>query len=303
MKIKSLLAATDNTTGYIVPTTDVNELFSVIYSKMNTLNPSFDAVDFHANIAYKKQLPSLTLSGLVQSGSTCGFNDLGTMQLAETILEVYPLKVDKERCVSDWEQSALQYTFRRSQNDPDLGSVEEWIIAEMSNFIASDMETRIWQGGLGLPGFISQFSGTVNTVTATALTGITNSNLATEVDKVFAAMPDALQTVADTELRLFVSPAMGAKIKAFLRNTDNSSNINAVPTLTWGGVPIIITAGLTTNRMMLTHNRNLAFGFDGAENGANIRLDYYSRNDSILYKARWKAGTAVRVANNCVYYR
>lgn len=303
MKIKSLLAATDSTTPYVIPTEQVNELFAKIYGRMNTLAPENDAVTFIPNVAHKKQLPYLTLSGLVQSGDTCGFNDSGTMELSEVILETLPLKVDKERCISDWEQSALQYTFRRGQNDPELGSLEEWIVAEMGRFIADDLEQKIWQGGLGLAGLVSQISGTSNTLSALALSSITGTVIATEVEKVFNALPAELETVPESELRLFVSTSMGSKIKSYLRSIDNAASINNTPTLTWGGVPIIITKGLTTNRMVLTHNRNLVFGHDGTENGPNIRLDYYSRNDSILYKARWKAGTAVYVANNCVYYR
>lgn len=304
MKLNSKLAAIDSTTAYIAPTQDVNELFAKIYARMNTLNPAFDAVDFIPNVAHKIQLPQLNLSGLVQSASTCGFNDSGTMELTETVLEVFPLKVDKERCVSDWEQSALQYTFRRGQNDPELGSVEEWILAEMGNFIADDLEGKIWTGGQGLPGLISQISGTSNTINALNLTAITNTTLPTEVEKMFAAMPTELQTVADEELRLFVSPAMGAKVKAYLRTqVDNASRINQAPVMTWGATPIVVSKGLDTNKMVLTHNRNLAYGHDGTENGPNIRLEYYSRNDSILYKARWKSGTAVRVVNNVVYYR
>lgn len=119
-------------------------------------------------VKYKDALNILTVSAPLADGSTCGFSASGDDAFTQRILEVKPLKVNKEWCpkalLNYWNGYLVNVGATR-QNLP----FEEYLTSEVIRNVNEQIEKIAWVGdaSLGVKGIIDIASGETEVVDVT----------------------------------------------------------------------------------------------------------------------------------------
>ncbi len=248
--------------------------------------PSADIVNnFRAlpGIKYKSKLANILFANDLLKASTCSFS-AGTDPIDAIDIDVCPISAMAEICQFDIEQSflALQMASGSNGNQFEVASFMSFYWEQMAERIGNDIEILRWQGdGIttgGAPnlalcvGHEHKLAADPDVVHITATT-VTASNVITEMNKVYSALTPVLQTLRD-KLRFYVSANVYA---AYLQAAFTFSNANifavseAVNNMTYLGIKIVESAGMSNNTMALTLQNNLVYAFDAEGDGKAIK--------------------------------
>ena len=231
------------------------------------------------NVKHKSVLQVGTYNDIVADG-TCAFNASGTLTLTEKVIEPLDYQVNIELCKQDLHDTwqAAEMGFSAYSNLP--ASFEDFVLAHTAAKVASKIEDNIWSGQVGTAGEFDGFyylatAGGSGCVAVTG-TGITATNVITELGKVVDAIPTAVYGKED--LHIYVAPnvarayirALGGFVATIGANgVDNKgTSWYTNGALSFDGIPVVVAQGLPASSMMAAQKSNLFFG-TGLLNDAN----------------------------------
>ena len=271
------------------------------------------------NIAYKTTLHKLATDGLLKD-ATCDFTATSTVTITERQLTLEPFQVNLQLCKKDFLSSWNSEEMGFSANKVMAKSFTDYLLAYVTEKVASSVETAIWVGANATSGQIDGISTLLSLDAAlpsaqeVAGTTVTSSNVVAELGKIVDALPAALYGKDD--LRIYVSQniakayvrALGGFIAAGVgaNGTDNKgTQWYNNGSLSFDGIPLFVANGLAANTAVAAETSNLFFGcgllndlnsvkvldmadLDGSDNvrlilRASYAVNYHSVSDIVTY--------------------
>lgn len=280
------------------------------YSKILLTGNTKSVVKFYPNVKSKVKIARLDMANIIQADD-CSFNDSGTTTLSQKTLEVCPLKVNLEYCVSTFEANYLSEQLRAGSNTGQVmpDSVEAYLLEQVSKNISADLENLIWQGDTaGSPeslcdGWLAQFRDDADVIDVTGTT-LTAANIIVELGKVYAAIPATI--VNSSDLVIFISVAASKFYRQALAAggffaTFNAGDLNP----TYLGIPLVVAEGLSANQMVAAEKGNLWFGSDlmsDFDDVVVIPQFKITGAPTVRLAVRFKFGTSYGVSEEIVFY-
>ena len=271
------------------------------------------------NIAYKTTLHKLATDSLLKD-ATCDFTATSTVTITERQLTLEPFQVNLQLCKKDFLSSWGSEEMGFSAHKVMAKSFQDYLLAYVTEKVASSVETAIWAGVNATSG---QIDGIMTLLIADAAlpsanevagTSVTASNVVAELGKIVDAIPAALYGKED--LKIYVSQNIA---KAYVRAlggfsvaaTSNNGTDNKGTQwynngeLSIDGIPLFIANGLAANTAIAAQTSNLFFGcglladanlvkildmsdLDGSDNirlilRASYAVNYHSVSDIVTY--------------------
>lgn len=251
-----------------------NEFYSKAYI-------SEDIVDNYrtlAGIKYKTKIANVLFDTDLLKESSCTWNS-GTDPLDAVDIDVCAVSAMSEICRFDIEQSFLStWMAKGSSSAFDPAAFMSYYFDEMSKRIGGDIEKIRWKGNTAVnsndvyelcDGYEIKLCADPDVVQVTATT-VTAANVITEMNKLYVALPAALQNRI-SDLRFYISSNVAAAYRqaAFAFSNANVFAVDAALKLNYIGIKIVIAEGMSNNTMVLTLKDNLIYAFDG-DNDAKV---------------------------------
>lgn len=272
---------------------------------------STNGISVETNIKYKRKIKKLTSSGIVQVGG-CEFTPTSGMTITEGVLDPQRIKVNESICFDEFDElwdAEDMGAGQHNQNVP--AEVINAMTDEFTNQAAREVEEMIWQGDTSLTGGTkSLFDGyevlleAGNSVKITGTT-LTTSNILTELDKVYAALPAGVRKKGKDALVFFMGYNAAALYEMNLQaqglNTSAEGGIMRAY-----GIEIVPVGGISDDAIVLGARDNFYFGTDLAEDINELKLidmRETTGDDSIRFIMKAKADVTIALTNEVVWYR
>lgn len=223
------------------------------------------------NVKFKANLQVASYDDIVRD-STCDYTTHGTLTLTEKVIQPLEYQVNTTMCkkelIDSWE--AQQMGFSAFAEAPK--SFADFVIAYTASKVAAKIEANIWSGQIAnngeFDGFYYKATAGGSGCVAVTGTGITATNVITEMGKVVDAIPQAVYGKED--VFIYVAPNVA---RAYIRalggfvatiggaGVDNKGNtwFNGQG-LSFDGIPVVVAQGLPASSMMAAQKSNLFFG-------------------------------------------
>jgi len=275
------------------------------------------AITIKPNIKLKEVVKKIATTDLLKDAS-CDFDPTGTVTLTERILSPKELQVNLELCKStfksDWDAISMGY----SAFDVLPPNFQAYFVQKMAEIINASIETSIWHGVEATDG---QFGGFVPLMTADADvvdeagTTVTAANviaeLGTVVDKIPQSVygePDMTIYVAPNVYRAYVRALGGfaaSGVGAAGTNAQGTQWYNGGSGLSFDGIPIFMTNGLSSNYMVAAQASNLWYGTGLLNDNNEVKvLDMADVDGSknVRFVMRFTGGVQYGVGSEIVLY-
>ena len=222
---------------------------------------STTGINVLTNVKYKRTLKKLTSSSVVQTNS-CEFSATSGVTISEESVEPKAFMVNESICFEDiwntWDSADMAAGMH---NEKLPQAIVDALTEEYVGQVAKEVEEAIWQGNAtGSTSTIKdlwdgyeyildngQASCTGNTVTA--VSALTVSNIVTELNRVYAALPAAMKKKPKADMVIFLSHAALALYEMNLATQGVRTSIESgVPTLY--GIELKAVGGLSDDRYM-----------------------------------------------------
>jgi hypothetical protein len=273
------------------------------------------------NIAYKTTMFKIGTDDLLKN-ATCDFDATSTVTLSERNLTLEQFQVNLQLCKKDFLPTFQAEEMGFSANKVLAKSFVDYLLAYITDKVASSVEVSIWRGTNATAGQIDGISTllaadaalpTANEVAGSSAISAASTVIA-ELGKIVDAIPAALYGSPD--LKIYVPQGvMKAYIRAlggFSVAATSNSGTDAKGTqwynggaLTFDGIPIFVANGLAANTAIAAETSNLFFGcgllndtneialldmapIDGSQNvrfvlRAGMAVNYHSVSDIVTY--------------------
>jgi len=269
------------------------------------------------NVKFKQVMKKVATDAIVKD-ATCDFTDTSTLTLTERILQPEEFQVNLELCKkdfrSDWE--AVQMGYSAFDNLPPKFS--DFLIAHVADKVAQKMEQNIWTGTNATAG---EFDGFITTLGADAdvvdVTGTTvdKDNVDVELQKIVDAIPSPVYGKEDLVIyvpsnvhRAYIRSLGGNRSQgAGAAGTDNKLTqwYNQGNALSFGGIELVLSPGLASNKMVAAEKSNLYFG-TGLLNNQNevkvIDMADIDGSQNVRIVMRFTAGIQHGIGSDIVLY-
>ena len=273
------------------------------------------------NIAYKTTMFKIGTDDILKN-ATCDFDATSTVTLSERSLTLEQFQVNLQLCKKDflptWQAEEMGF----SANKVLAKSFVDYLLAYITDKVASSVEVSIWRGTNATAGQIDGIATllaadaalpTANEVAGSSAISASSTVIA-ELGKIVDAIPNALYGSPD--LKIYVPQGvMKAYIRAlggFSVAATSNSGTDAKGTqwynggdLTFDGIPLFVANGLDANTAIAAETSNLFFGcgllndtneialldmspLDGSQNvrfvlRAGMAVNYHSVSDIVTY--------------------
>jgi hypothetical protein len=277
---------------------------------------STTGISVETNVKFKRKIKKLASTGIVQEGS-CEFSPTSGMTISEGVLEPQSIKVNESLCFDEFDNlwdSADMAAGQHAQNVP--AELTNAITTEFTNQASKEIEELIWQGNTdGSTGTIKDLiDGYEKILTATGATGsvkvsgttLTTSNILTELNKVYNALPSGVRKKGKDNLVIFMSYEAAALYEMNLQaqgvNTSADSGVMKVY-----GIEIKPVGGLSnSNTIVIGARNNFYVGTDLQSDFNEIKLidmRETTGDDAVRFIMKMKIDVTIAYANEVVYYR
>lgn len=255
-----------------------------------------------------------------QQGGSCGFTPVGTTTITQRVITVGKIKVQESICPKAFEAKYTQKALKEGSTYDYMAFATEYTALKSAK-ISALLETAIWQGspnnmnpslnkfdgylhhldvlGFGMQG--SPVKGNVDN-----LTELTQSNVITEIDRVFSLIPAALLDKQD--VAMFVGNDTFREYVLALRNANyfhyavDATNMELV--IPGTNVKLIGVNGLNaTNVIFAASLSNLYIGTDMLNEQDKYELFYAKEADEMRFSVEFKLGTQIAFPDEVVYWK
>jgi hypothetical protein len=273
------------------------------------------------NIAYKTTMFKIGTDDILKN-ATCDFDATSTVTLSERSLTLEQFQVNLQLCKKDFLATFQAEEMGFSANKVLAKSFVDYLLAYITDKVASSVEVSIWRGANATAGQIDGIATllaadaalpTANEVAGSSAISASATVIA-ELGKIVDAIPAALYGSPD--LKIYVPQGvMKAYIRAlggFSVAATSNSGTDAKGTqwynggaLTFDGIPLFVANGLAANTAIAAETSNLFFGcgllndtneialldmspLDGSQNvrfvlRAGMAVNYHSVSDIVTY--------------------
>lgn len=266
-------------------------------------------VKVETNVKLKRTIKKLASAGIVQAGS-CEFESTDGMSISEGVLEPVRLKVNESICFDEFDElwdSADMAAGQHAQNVPQ--SLIDAITDEFVGQFAKEVEELVWQGDTDLiggtkslfDGYLKQLDGSAVEVSATTLT---TSNILTEMNKVYSALPAGVRKKGKEALVWF----MGYDAAALYEMNLQAQGINTSAdggTMKAYNIEIVPVGGLTGDKIVLGERANFYVGTDLASDFNELKtidMRETTGDDSVRFIMKAKLDVAIAYPSEVVLY-
>lgn len=263
---------------------------------------TLDVIETVLNVKHKTALNQLETTAPFQSAKTCGFNASGDDKLSQRILEVFPIKVNKEYCDKDllekWTNQDLKIAAGR-----ETLPFEQKFMEENNKAINANLDKLIWQGDadLSITGFKDVITKANGAVEVSLKAGSTMADL---VDETYAAIPTAVLAYDPV---IFMSYSDFRKYIQVLNSTCCANrpivdaNTSELKYMGDSRVTIKPVAGLEgVGKVYAGSRHNFVYGTD-VEDSQNTYKFWFSDDDDVFrYKVVFTAGVQVAFPDELV---
>jgi hypothetical protein len=273
------------------------------------------------NIAYKTTMFKIGTDDILKN-ATCDFDATSTVTLSERSLTLEQFQVNLQLCKKDFLATFQAEEMGFSANKVLAKSFVDYLLAYITDKVASSVEVSIWRGTNATAGQIDGIATllaadaalpTANEVAGSSAISASATVIA-ELGKIVDAIPNALYGSPD--LKIYVPQGvMKAYIRAlggFSVAATSNAGTDAKGTqwynggaLTFDGIPVFVANGLAANTAIAAETSNLFFGcgllndtneialldmspLDGSQNvrfvlRAGMAVNYHSVSDIVTY--------------------
>lgn len=241
----------------------------------------------------------------IQNGRGCGFNANGSVTLTNRTITTAILKKELEICPDTLLGKWAEYDVRIPADQRDHLPFEAFVIAEILNETAEQLEALVWQGKTATHGGTDLIDGFLtildNESTAIKLNSIDETKKYDAVKAVISAAPAKLIK----NLKVFVSPEffLALSFELLEKNLYHFDVGTPQESLIFPatGVEIIKTEGLAgTNRIVASVLKNMYYGTDVEDAERRVKVVYDEKADTFAIKFRWNSGVQVAFPDWCV---
>lgn len=261
-------------------------------------------IDTMLDVKSKSALTILDPTVVFADASVCGFDAQGTDVLSQRVIEVKPIKVNKEWCDRSLLPTWMNHNLRLAAGMETLPFEQVFVDGNLKA-IKSELEKTIWQGDVsaGATANLKAFNGFIKILTADASTidvavasGSTAGKL---IDAVYSAIPEVAM---EQEPVIFVSYTM---FRSYVQERNATAVVNQpvidanAEFIYYPGdsrVRIIPVGGLEGVKYAIAGAaKNFTYGTD-IEGSENIFKLWYSDDDDVFkFKVLFSAGVNVKM--------
>ncbi|KAA6347871.1 hypothetical protein EZS27_004651 [termite gut metagenome] len=255
---------------------------------------------------------NITDSVLQDDNADCSWNPEGEIKLSESVLNVKTFKINLEDCIEKFESVWLSALLAPGAEVDALPTGLEAATLELIAVKTSEqIETLLFSGDGDVE---NQFDGYVKILTnapdtiKVAGSTLTKANVASEIEKAYVAIPEAVLQKGGADLKIFASFNTVRVLKMALSNI-NSQVISTEFSIVDGvvrflDVEVVPAKGITNSQLIIANINNLLFGSDLISDFTNIELGTFSKpnNNKIWIKGRMRMGAAVVYPDEVVLY-
>lgn len=236
-------------------------------------------------------------------GSTCGFEDNGSVTISQRQIVPATMKVNLSLCEKNLLGTYAQYNVKLKAGLEEM-PFEEYILSEVAKKVQNKLETFTWQGDSDEEE--TQFDGLLKIITAEGSGAVKVTAGSTEhqtVLNVYKAIPEEAHT---EDMAIFTSPA---KFRAWVQElvASNLYHWNANDkadeyTIPGTNMKVIAVPGLTgTSTYVAANKDNLFYGVDIEDAAEEIKVVYDEVKENFLIKMLFNAGVQVAFPEHIVY--
>jgi hypothetical protein len=219
------------------------------------------------NVKSKIKLAFSDLGNILQD-EDCAFTPGGEGSLNQKTMEVCPLKVNLEYCVTTFEANYLSMQLRAGSNNEEVvpASYAEFVVDYVAEKVAADLELTMFQGDTATASYpLSLCDGLivkllddadVIDVSATA-SAISATNVIGELNRVLEAVPAEVR--AQSNFKIFVSQQIAFAYKQAQAATTGGLFMVGDKELNYLGFRLIPTSGLLAKQMIAFNSDKVFF--------------------------------------------
>ena len=269
------------------------------------------------NVKFKQVMKKISTDAIVKDAS-CDFDPTSTLTINERILQPEEFQVNLQLCKKDFRQDWEAVSMGYSAYDTLPPKFSDFLIAHVADKVAQKMEQNIWNGTNANAG---EFDGFITTLGADAdvvdVTGTTvdKDNVDVELQKIVDAIPSPVYGKEDLVIyvpsnvhRAYIRSLGGNRSQgAGAAGTDNKLTqwYNQGNALSFGGIELVLSQGLASNKMVAAEKSNLYFG-TGLLNNQNevkvIDMADIDGSQNVRIVMRFTAGIQHGIGSDIVLY-
>lgn len=217
-------------------------------------------------------LDKLTIgSGIVkQDLRDCAWDPENVGELGQKTVTVGNLKVNLEQCIDSLDSLLSQERYNATKRGEIAPDVETLLLNRLGRAVGLDIEKLIWNAAIAsgdpIDGVLTEAYADVDTIKVTGTT-INATNALTEVEKVYAVIPQAVldeqYANPDAQVSIFVGPTTYRFVRQALSTTPTNVNVT-LPSWTidngevyYLGIRVAVATGIPTNTMFAGAKNNL----------------------------------------------
>ena len=259
---------------------------------------SLNMINRQSGVKGVAALNLISTNPVVADASNCGFNQAGTSELSQRMIETKPLKVNMEFCEKTLKNTWAEYNLRWIAEDKAI-PFEEYITSEIADKVAAKVESYLWMGdsSLSLSG-LTQIAAADGGVEVTVATG---TRAYETIKAVYMAIPEAIldRAVIFVPVALFREFMQDLVEKNYFHYDPQNQNFDSF-LFPGTNVRVQKVNGLE-DFVIAADPQNLFFGFDIADAPETFDI-WYSKDDRVERLAvEWNQGAQIAYPDEVVY--
>lgn len=269
--------------------------------------PTLRKVTIQRGVKGSAYLNFLNVSAPWQSGSGCSFDQNGSATFTQRTITTALIKKDMILCPDTLIGKWPEYEARIPADKRDYCPFEAYIVSEIVNATAEEIEKAIWQGDTtSEDANLSKFDGWIKKINAEA-TAI-KQTIASGTSA-YSALKATIGYIPAKVLKkgasIFVSPEFFLQfgLEMVEKNFFHYAPDAEVSEFYFPGtnVKVVKTNGLAnTLKIVATWDKNLYYGTDDPEAQQRMKVVYDNVDDAFKLKLRWNSGVQVAFPDWCV---
>ena len=262
-------------------------------------------ISVESNIPFKRTIKKLGVGSVLQAGS-CDFSPTSGATITEAVLEPQKIKINEEICFEDimntWEDNSANLS----------GELQTALTDAYVGAMAKAVEVMIWQSDLTKTGTTTMnlFDG-YEVILAGGVpvsgTTLTVSNIVTEINKVYAALPAAVAKKPKADLVVFMSHKAYTLYEMNLAAQGINTTLNNGLASNIYGIEIKPVSGLSNdNIIVMGEKANFYVGTDLNSNFNEIKIidmRETTGDDSVRFILKGKLDVAIAYPAEVVFYK
>jgi len=265
------------------------------------------------NVKSKIALRKADVGSILQPDG-CDFVASGDIILDERTLEVTPMMLNMEVCVTDLENTWVSRNMSAGSDATIPASENAMFLDLMAKSVGNQLEKLFWAGDTAgaapinlMDGLLKIAGADLGTAKVPAPIAITSANVLAELARGYNLIPDGI--LMSSNLRLYVSTSV---FRAYTEamNAIGGSNVYNIQAgfnqVFYKGIEVLPAQGMgTASRYVFAEKTNIAFGTDLVSDITDVRVINMSETtgaNKVRFVARMKAGVQYGVSSEIVIY-